>query len=207
MKFYVRTTKERKLHESYNQINFTELVDVDHKPVESFISQLRKISNDDAVLLEDDLILCENFYEKIYTIIEKYPDRIINFYTNPFYWFETQESDIFSYNQCTYYPKGISEKIAKEMENILHNPNVKLKNQYDCIEHFALKKLNIKHIIYRPCLVQHNDKNSLIQSKNIKIRKTPYFIDYLIKLNISYEQSKELNNLNKIKDLSEYKNI
>ena len=61
MKYYVRTTLDRKLDKTYSQIDYEFLVDKEHKPIDSFIKQLEIISEYDAVLLEDDLILCNNF--------------------------------------------------------------------------------------------------------------------------------------------------
>lgn len=49
----------------------------------------------------------------------------------------------------------------------------------------ALRKLKIAHLIYRPCLVQHNDKDSTL-SRSRTERITPYFIDYLEDLNLKY---------------------
>ena len=40
MKYYVRTTEERKLDNSYSQIEYELLIDKDHKPIDSFIKQL-----------------------------------------------------------------------------------------------------------------------------------------------------------------------
>lgn len=89
------------------------------------------------------------------------------------------------YNQCTYYPKGITKMIANEMKQI---NNCK---QYDVMENIALNHLNIKHIRYRPCLVQHLDNDTLIQSTIIKKRRTLYFIDYLDELGVTYEEAKK----------------
>ena len=83
IKFYVRTTGDRILHESYNQIKYELLIDKERKPVDSFIKQLEIISDDDAVLLEDDLILCNNFEEEIIKVISENPKTIINFFCYP----------------------------------------------------------------------------------------------------------------------------
>ena len=80
LKFYVRTTLERQLDSSYSQIEYELLVDTEHKPIESFIEQLEQISEYDSVLLEDDLILCKEFKNRIEEVINKYPNKIINFF-------------------------------------------------------------------------------------------------------------------------------
>ena len=185
LRYYVRTTLERQLDSSYSQIEYELLVDTEHKPIESFIEQLEQISEYDSVLLEDDLILCKDFKNRIEEVINKYPNKIINFFYHQDEYYQTRESTEYSNNQCTYYPKGISKLIAKEMKNF-----ITYSNQYSWIENLALNKLNITHIQYRPCLVQHLDSGSLIQKhKIIRPRITPYFIDYLEELNIPYEEA------------------
>ena len=189
IKYFVRTTGERKLDTSFWQISYTLLVDTEHKPIDSFINQLRIISDYNSVLLEDDVILCKDFRERIEKVIEQYPNDIINFYTYPMQYFTTQYSLHFCYNQCTYYPKGIAKVIAEEMlKDFKIHPDSR---GYDFIESRALTKLKIPHLQYRPCLVQHNDKKSLI-TFSTEDRISPYFIDYLDKLGIDYNSKETL---------------
>lgn len=61
--------------------------------------------------------------------------------------------------------------------------------QHDVVEGRALSLLRIPNIIYRPCLVQHLDKDSLIQGHTDGRRCTPYFPNYLDELGISYEEA------------------
>lgn len=202
IKYFVRTTNERILDKTYNQINYEKLVDLEHKPVDSFIKQLKIINSFDSVLLEDDLILCKDFKKKIEEVIKLYPNNIINFFTLPMSYFKTKKEYGFCYNQCTYYPKGISNMIANEIEYILEN-DIRYKNcpQYDILENRALYNLKIKHIKYRPCLVQHIDGES-IMNKDVKyLRRTPYFIDYLDALGITYKDALKSENKLKLMEL------
>ena len=48
-----------------------------------------------------------------------------------------------------------------------------------------------QHYCYRPCLVQHIDDRSLIGNNLRNDRRTPYFIDYLEDLDITYEEAIE----------------
>lgn len=195
IKYFVRTTNNRNFE---YDLKYTKLVDTKCKPVESFINQLKYISSWDSVLLEDDLILCEDFKNKIEDVIKQYPNKIINFFTRPNDYFTTHESSIFAYNQCTYYPKGITKQIAIKMEEgFKKNPRA----QYDVLENNALKELGITHIQYRPCLVQHLDKDSLVGNYANGYRRTPYFIDYLKELNIDYKEAFETKNRNRLYDL------
>jgi hypothetical protein len=65
----------------------------------------------------------------------------------------------------------------------------------------ALNNLDITHIQYRPCLVQHLDSKSLVNNLAIGYRRTPYFIDYLDELNISYDQAFSIMNKFKLEKI------
>lgn len=194
IKFFIRTTKQRKLNPSYNQIDYELLIDTEHNYIESFINQLEYISDYDAVLLEDDVWLCNGFNKIINDIINEHPNTIINFFTLPLTFISSHLSQRFMYNQCTYYPKGIGKILADKMRSIYTEKLKSAKNyhfQYDEIESQALTSLGIPHYIYRPSIVQHLDLKSLIQDNNKIVfnRTTLYFIDYLIENNIKYEDA------------------
>ena len=192
IKYFVRTTQER----TFNyELDYELLVDKDKKPVKSFIKQLKYISRYDSVLLEDDLILCKDFKDKIEDVIKQYPNDIINFFYNPNTYFTTHYGSSFCWNQCTYYPKGIGLRVAEEMERARKNvPNM----QYDMLENVALHNLGIRHVVYRPCLVQHIDNGSLIQDSSCPTRRTIYFEDYLNELGIKYEDAFQYENKRKL---------
>mgnify|MGYP003292239269 CR=1 FL=1 len=197
IKYFVRTTNDREFN---YDLEYIELVDKDYKPIDSFINQLKLISEYDSVLLEDDLILCKDFKNKIESVIKQYPNDIINFFYNPFSYFTTHYIySGFAWTQCTYYPKGKSLQIANEMER-LRDKYPRL--QYDLLEGRALESLNLRHLIYRPCLVQHIDNKSLIQ-KNIKLgyRRTIYFQDYLDELEIDYNEAHKKENRQRMQGL------
>ena len=180
IKYFVRTTNDRLFE---YDLEYEKLIDIEHEPVKSFIEQLKYISQWDSILLEDDLILCKDFKNKIEGAIKQHHNKIINFFTRPKEWFTTHESNWFVYNQCTYYPRGIALTIANEMEKLRKNM---LNLQYDVLENNALINLGISHVQYRPCLVQHIDSNSIVGNAATGYRRTPYFIDYLEELNIDY---------------------
>jgi len=183
IKYFVRTTGERSF--DYSPLNVTPLYDYNHDPINSFISQLEIISEYDAVLLEDDLVLCKDFQNEIEKVIAKYSDKIINFFSRPKYYFQTTLTlEDFTYNQCTYYPKGIGKILAEEMKKILKwwPSSARLWSQ---VESRALMNLGIPHIIYRPCLVQHNDHSSILQPGK-EARTTIWFKNYLDELNLDY---------------------
>lgn len=193
IKYFVRTTTERKIHDSYNQIPYELLIDYEHNSGKAFLEQLEIINEYDAVLLEDDCILCENFKEEIEKVIKQYPNKIINFFTRPRDYFYTKECPHFSYNQCTYYPKGV----AKQILNVIKENHLECNSQ-ERMTQKALLILNWSHITYRPCLVQHIDNNTLMWEKVYIPRRTPYFVDYLKELGITYEDAQKEENKSKL---------
>lgn len=200
IKFFIRTTGERTLHESIKRElgdDYTLLIDKEHKPVDSFIKQLKQISEYDAILLEDDVILCKDFKKEIEKVIKEYPNTVINFFTKPLEYFSTVFGLLqFVYNQCTFYPKGLTNKIADKMIE-LREPY----NQYDTLENKAMRALNIPHLRPRPALVQHIDNNTFIQQSTSGARRCIWFKDYLDELNIDYKDAYTLENKEKLTQL------
>jgi len=188
--YYVRTTGER--YFDYRPLKYIYLYDYEHKPVQSFIKQLNDIGKYNAVLMEDDLILCKNFQEEIEKVIAMYPNYVINFFEDPGI-FETPliRSFPFEWNQCTYYPKGVAKKVAAVMKQIL--PKFPKNQQtYSQVEDMALRILKIPHLVWKPHLVQHNDIQAILKHDNIptwnRIRHdTLFFKDYLDEAGIAYE--------------------
>lgn len=190
MKYYIRTTGERILDESYNQIPYIKLIDKEHRYIDFFVDELERVGDEDCVILEDDCVLCKDFKNRIEAVISQYPNKIINFFYWGQHYFKTRESDDYVQNQCTYYPKGLSKKLAVEMRKV-HKKYPTLAT--DRVENIALLNLKETHIQYRPCLVQHLNFDSLLNhSIEHQGLRTPFFIDYLDKLNIDYNNISDI---------------
>lgn len=187
IKYYIRTTGERKMDSSYNQIKYELLIDTEHNARKSFVEQLERLAklDDDVVILEDDLELCKDFKKKIESVIKENKDRVINFFYKPQKYFKTKIQKHFCWNQCVYYPNEILKKLAIEMRK---QYELKPLMPHDEVENIALNKLGIENLVYRPCLVQHLDFKSLVGNVS-RNRTSPFYIDYLDELNISYENA------------------
>lgn len=199
IKFFVRTMEGRPdLLPDY----FEKIIDTEHRYVKSYIDALYKINEYDAVLVEDDIVLCNNFKEEIEKVIAQYPNDIINFFTNPERYFTTHFVEMWNYNQCTYFPKGVSGKLADEMmKNYVPEENLKgIKQRYGQLLGTALLVLGIRHLIYRPCLVNHIDGISTYDGHFFQ-RNTIYFKDYLDRLGITMEDAYQSNNRKALKKL------
>lgn len=210
VKFYVRTTLERKLDKSFSQIEYELLIDREHNARKSFVEQLEYLAtlDEDVVILEDDVILCRNFLDKINNVIEKYKENIINFFYSPSRYMKTQLQYVFCWNQCVYYPNKLLKLLAKEMRRWY---TVMPNRPHDDVENIALSSLKLGNVVYRPCLVQHIDNNSLISVPGK--RRTPFFIDYVEDMGLDYDSLTYANGMfelrgyakKKFKELDEWK--
>ena len=189
IKYFVRTTKDSKVN---YDLDYTEICDTKNQYIQSYIDALNLISNYDAVLLEDDCVLCKNFKEEIEKVINEHPNDIINFFSFPNDYMTSHYSANFNYNQCTYFPKELSKKIIPELQ--LTYDKINYSKSYGALLNKVLRRIGIIHYIYRPTLVQHIDPRC-------KIRNTLYFKDYLDKLNISIEEAYKLENQSKLLEL------
>lgn len=188
IKYYVRTTGERQLDSSYSQIEYELLIDTEHNARKSFVEQLEKLaeSEEHVVILEDDLILCNDFKKKMEEALKGHKTDVINFFYRPNYWFTSRYTYYFIWNQCVFYPNSILKKLSKKMRELYEqNP----KTPHDELEGRALQELGIKTWLPRPCLVQHKDEDTLIQGFTNHGRRSPYFVDYLEELGISYKKA------------------
>lgn len=203
IKYYVRTTGERDFDYS-NEIEYEILVDKEHNPGRHFLNSLKYIKNENAVLMEDDIILCKNFKNEIEKVIEKYPNAIINFFPDPFDYFTTHWSDNSRQNQCTYFPKGVLENVIKVLEPLLDTDEYK--GFYSRHLDFALRQCHISFLKYRPALVQHKDIKTLLTRKRQFKLQTLYYKDYLDKLGITMKEAYSSENQERLKKLLEEDN-
>lgn len=196
MKYFVRTTGERTLDESFSQIEYALLIDKNREYVKFFAKSLCEIK-EDCVILEDDIVLCKDFNNRILKAVEEFPNDVINFFTwNCNKYYLTRRSNNFLLNQCTYYPKELVQNIGKEMLKVLKEfPSYAT----DEIENIALQRLGLTHIQYRPCLVQHLNFDSMLKH-NVETIRSPFFIDYLDKIKVDYKNvcAPVINTLNKL---------
>lgn len=199
MKYYVRTTGERVLDNSFSQIKYELWIDYEHKPTKAFIELLEKVQNENVVLMEDDIILCKDFDTRINEVIEKNPNEIINFFTRPNKYIKDFKVNYknFCYNQCTYFPSNRTKEI---LQYVKEHEEVKEQRTPEPFLKEVFKGLNLITLTHRPCLVQHIDDGSLMNHHSDKTpRRTPYFIDYLDKLNVKYEDCENHNVLIELK--------
>lgn len=137
---------------------------------------------DGLVLLEDDIILCKDFYNRIIKEIEKKPDDVISFFESPLSKKELKSCYMapskFLYNQCNYYPCKICKLIPDDcmidrFKKWYYKP---WKYPSDEYVNYVLVNHGVRYYMKVPFLVQHLSWKSTWGARG-KIRQTKYFID------------------------------
>lgn len=155
-----------------------------NKTSENLISLCSLYKEEDILMLEDDIELSEHFLENIRKVIEKNPDKIINFHYN----FKTKGPELYSedslrvyeergsnyaFNQCVYLPSKILQKILDSKLLFKAYYAYAKENRHAYIMARIFEKDTF--LVVRPSLVRHKDFKSTISESVIK---TKDFIDY-----------------------------
>ncbi len=143
--------------------------------------QAWKLAGDDScVQLEDDILLCDNFLNKINKAINERPNDVIQF-------FSMRKKDItegsryelgsnFLMHQCYYLPKGMSKKIYNysfEFEDSCEQDEHISPN--DLVTRYYFKENKIKYWLHVPSLVDHRIAKSAIDPRRSSKRQSLTF--------------------------------
>ena len=177
--FVVRTTDfcGHDLTEMHNAIpNLVTLIDHKHDAMENFLAAMN-YSDGPIVHLEDDIILCDDFYNRVMEAIAQYPDTVIQF-------FSMRKDDLtkgtrfvpgstFSMNQCFYLPAGIGPRIAEFWKTSSRQEEAGA--PYDLLMADFFKANKMKYLIWVPNLVDHKVCCSRIDSRRSSKRQSLTF--------------------------------
>jgi hypothetical protein len=114
MKYVIRKVPER--NTEYLEKLLPEAVvvnDVNHNgAIWSFLKAI-EVADDDAIYIQDDMLLCKDFKKRAEAYVEKYPDEVISFSSQKSVTFNV-ESEGFSnksplWDMCIYIPKKIAQ--------------------------------------------------------------------------------------------------
>ena len=155
-----------------------------NKTSENLISLCSLYKDEDILMLEDDIELSEHFLENVRKVIEKNPDKIINFH----YIFKTKGPELYSEdglrvyeergsnyasNPCVYLPSKILQKILDSKQLFKTYYAYAKENRHAYIMARIFEKDTF--LVVRPSLVKHKEFKSTISESVIK---TKDFIDY-----------------------------
>lgn len=177
--FIVRTTKEggHDLTEMKKVIpGLIVFADDKHDAMGNFLAAITH-TDGPCVHLEDDIILCDNFHEKICEIIAAHENDVIQF-------FSMRKEDLtvgtryipgsrFMMNQCFYLPAGLGKKIADSWKD---SPRQKEAGApYDLLMADYFKAHKMKYLNWCPNLVDHMECKSRIDSRRSSKRQSLTF--------------------------------
>lgn len=178
VKFIMRTVGKVDLSEYLKAIPNLEICqDQKHDAMDTFIRSLIQAGESPCVHLEDDIVLCDDFYSKVLAEISKRPDDVIQF-------FSMRKDDItigsryirgsaFCMNQCYYLPKGMGLDIlefSKRWGRYEEEPTA-----YDYLMGDYFKENKIRYWNVVPNLVDHLPVKSRINPRRSTKRQSLTF--------------------------------
>lgn len=149
---------------------------------DTFLRSLEMAGDDPCIHMEEDVILTENFYEKIHKVINTKPFNLIQF-------FSMRKKDLtegsrwdnnYLMNQCFYAPPTYSHQLRKFYDTWNLTERVKNPNGTDQMICDFLKSKKEKYWIHVPSLVDHRVSKSVIDPKRSSKRQSLTFENPLI---------------------------
>ena len=188
MKFVVRTVEPRDISNLVNNIpDLIVVKDQIHDAMDTFYRSLEAVGDDSMVNMEDDIILCKDFYSKIKEIIAEHPNDVIQF-------FSMRKDDLtigtryingsqYLMNQCFYLPAGMAKdllewsKTARKKDGTLYSQgkDIIIGAGCDTLMAYYFKDKKIKYLNWCPNLVDHIEGKSAIDPRRSSKRQSLTF--------------------------------
>lgn len=177
MRYIVRAIKSRRafVEEILKQIPEAEVLwDTSGNAMQSYLNACLIAGEDPVVLLEDDIILTDNFKAKIEKVIEKYPEMLINFFSlskkhlAPHF----KRGREYCMNQCEYLPPGFASRVLEAYKT--WPDKEKHPTAYDFLVGYAWGR-NTPYLVWCPSLVQHRQVKSAIDPRRSSKRQSVTF--------------------------------
>mgnify|MGYP003625958657 FL=1 len=154
-------------------------MDEKQSAIHTFLKSLRMSSNEPCIHMEEDVIITQNFYEKIHKVISEKPNNFIQF-------FSMRKKDItegsrwdnnFLMNQCYYSPKNYSKQMLEYFPTWAAKKLKDHPNGTDQMICDWLKDRKEKYWIHCPSLVDHRIAKSVIDPRRSSKRQSLTFKD------------------------------
>lgn len=139
-------------------------VDHNHDAMGNFLNSML-YTDAPCVHMEDDIVLCDGFLEKVISAVRQYPDKVINFFSLRSKDYELRRPYLelgsrYMMSQCFYLPQGYGRMIA-DFYNVW-NRKEEHPTGYDILMADFLKSRKEKYVQWFPHLVNHLECRSLI---------------------------------------------
>jgi hypothetical protein len=180
MRYIVRCVEERleivaKLKTAIPGLTIYQDIVRDPYGMSAFIVALRLAGEGPAVMLEDDIELCDNFCPRAEEIILGRPYSIINFFSfsDNIQFSRHVSGKNFSWTQCFYLPAGYGNRIADFYPAWDRNQKY---GGFDWLVRDWLTVRQESYYVHVPSLVQHLNLKSVINPKRSTKRQSPTFV-------------------------------
>lgn len=169
--------------------------DTNHEKWNYLLKVWDTLKSDSVLWLEDDVLLCNNFLTRVNEYIRYFGENnLINFFyggSSIDYHTVHLTGSQYLWNQCVYIPKGYTLHFYNYYMNVFRNDLRYRKSSFNydnCIAG-CLRWHKLNYWLVRPCLVQHLEVESVINSKrvtNSNRRIAKYYIDnYVTTFNLN----------------------
>lgn len=152
--------------------------DTTHHAFDTWRSVLTTIGNSAAIILEDDVIVCDDWRTKVEAVIREYPEVVIQFFsmrgddlTVGSRW---QAGRTFLMNQCYYLPEGAAKALLEYTQDWAQR-HPEHPTGYDVAMAEWLKVTKQKYWTHVPSLVQHQPWRSEINPRRPRNRQSRTF--------------------------------
>lgn len=182
-KIIVKCVKKREPYIEYLRNHLPEdtiyCYDKTKNAMDTFLEALKLAKSYPCLHLEDDVILCDNFLDKVSVEIDKRPNEVIQF-------FSRRKDDIligsrycsggsFMCSVCFYLPMGLSKELLEYYESWKVYDSGKNPTGTDLFVAWVLRKKKMRYWIVVPNLVDHRVGRSSINPRRSSKRQSRTF--------------------------------
>lgn len=166
----------RNVKELRRQVPDAEIVwDQTHNAMDTWLSVMRTIGDDPAVVIEDDVRLAPRWRVRVEAAILDHPEHVIQFFSlraadHIGHW---AKGRTFLMNQCYYLPARMAAALVQHAEQ--WREEKPKSTGYDLLMADYLRKHGLDYWQHAPTLVQHETWQSMINPRRPRNRTSPHF--------------------------------
>lgn len=176
--YFSNELKEQLPNAIINHDDFTDSGKMTTTAWNNYVRGWELAGDDPCLQMDDDIILTDNFEEKIHYAISKFPNHVIQF-------FSMRKKDLeigtrlepgrtFMMQQCYYLPQGVAKGIAGFSKEFYEYTKEITCPTDHCIADY-LSKMKMKYVIWIPNLVDHKVAKSAIDKRRSSKRQSLTF--------------------------------
>lgn len=178
----VAQVKDQLLAEGLGPADITIYPDQHRDPMRAFIGTLSALGESEGLVMEDDVVLCQNFLERVQEAVNLAPDTL------PLQFFSLKPTDIergtgtrapssFLGNLCVYYPPGMAADLVAYYEKtpLWKDGHPEHPTGTDLLVRDYLVTTKTPYVQIMPNLVDHQRFESAINTRRSKSRQSVQF--------------------------------